>query len=285
MTDLSLTSSITIDAPIEDVWRAVTTPALIKQWFFGVDTETDWNVGSPLVHRGEYGGKPYEDRGEILQFDPPKLLVHTHWSDLSGKPDSPEHYQEVSWALAQRNGATRAHDHRAQPSVGGGQGGLRGELANGAREPEKRPRDLGTRPPPSRGGEMTNERRAHREAVALRPLEVSKANPRYFTVAIGRRGRQGGRLPDRLAHLEQLPRRHGPGSDCAETPEQLDFDAYLAFLEDHGHNFIRLWRWEQFKSQAAGGDFHLCMTPQPWPRTGPGEAKDGKPKFDLSTVR
>jgi uncharacterized protein YndB with AHSA1/START domain len=106
MTDLSLMSSITIDAPIEDVWRAVTTPALIKQWFFGVDTETDWNVGSPLVHRGEHGGKPYEDRGEILQFDPPKLLVHTHWSDLSGKPDSPEHYQEVSWALAQRDGAT-----------------------------------------------------------------------------------------------------------------------------------------------------------------------------------
>jgi uncharacterized protein YndB with AHSA1/START domain len=106
MTDLSLTSSITIHAPIEDVWRAVTTPALIKQWFFGVDTETDWTVGSPLVHRGEYGGKPYEDRGEILQFDPPKLLVHTHWSDLSGKPDSPEHYQEVSWALAERNGAT-----------------------------------------------------------------------------------------------------------------------------------------------------------------------------------
>jgi uncharacterized protein YndB with AHSA1/START domain len=106
MTDLSLTSSITIDAPIEDVWRAVTTPALIKQWFFGVDTETDWNVGSPLVHRGEYRGKPYEDKGEILQFDPPKLLVHTHWSDVSGEPDSPEHYQEVSWALAQRDGAT-----------------------------------------------------------------------------------------------------------------------------------------------------------------------------------
>ena len=73
----------------------------------------------------------------------------------------------------------------------------------------------------------------------------------------------------------------GPGADCAETPEQFDYDAYLAFLKEHGHNFIRLWRWEQFKSQAAGGNFHLCMTPQPWPRTGPGSAKDGKPKFDL----
>src|SRR4030095_5293154 len=33
--------------------------------------------------------------------------------------------------------------------------------------------------------------------------------------------------------------------------------------------------------QAAGGEFHLCMTPQPWARTGPGGAKDGKPRFDL----
>ena len=25
------------------------------------------------------------------------------------------------------------------------------------------------------------------------------------------------------------------------------------------------------------------MTPQPWPRTGPGTANDGQPKFDLSS--
>jgi uncharacterized protein YndB with AHSA1/START domain len=106
MSDLSTTNSITIDASVDDVWKALTTPELIKQWFFGVDTETDWKVGSPLVHRGEYQGKPYVDKGEIVRFEPPKLLVHTHWSDLSGKPDSPEHYQEVTWALSERDGAT-----------------------------------------------------------------------------------------------------------------------------------------------------------------------------------
>jgi hypothetical protein len=74
----------------------------------------------------------------------------------------------------------------------------------------------------------------------------------------------------------------GPGAACAEEPERNDYGAYLDFLERHGHNFIRLWRWEHFRSQAAGGAFHLCMTPQPWPRTGPGAASDGKPKFDLS---
>jgi uncharacterized protein YndB with AHSA1/START domain len=106
MSDLSTTNSITIDASVDDVWKALTTPELIKQWCVGVDTETDWKVGSPLVHRGEYQGKPYVDKGEIVRFDPPKLLVHTHWSDLSGKPDSPEHYQEVTWALSERDGAT-----------------------------------------------------------------------------------------------------------------------------------------------------------------------------------
>jgi uncharacterized protein YndB with AHSA1/START domain len=106
MSDLTVSNSTTIEAPIEEVWKALTTPDLIKRWFFGVDTETDWKVGSPLVHRGEYQGKPYEDKGEIVRFDPPKRLVHTHWSEVSGKPDSPEHYQEVTWALAERDGGT-----------------------------------------------------------------------------------------------------------------------------------------------------------------------------------
>lgn len=106
MSDLGATSSVTIDAPAEEVWDAITTPEQIKQWFFGVDTESDWKVGSPLVHRGDWQGKPYEDKGEIVRIEPPKVLVHTHWSDLSGKPDRPENYQEVTWSLSQRNGST-----------------------------------------------------------------------------------------------------------------------------------------------------------------------------------
>jgi uncharacterized protein YndB with AHSA1/START domain len=104
--DLSASSSVIINASIEEVWKAITTPELIKRWFFGVDTESDWKVGSSLVHRGEWQGKPYVDKGEIVRIDPSRLLVHTHWSDLSGKPDSPENYQEVSWALSEQDGAT-----------------------------------------------------------------------------------------------------------------------------------------------------------------------------------
>jgi len=102
-----LTTSITIDAPIDDVWRAITTPSQIKQWFFGVDTESEWTVGSPLVHTGEYEGKPYVDKGQILRIDPPRLLEHSHWSEVSGKPDQPEQYQVVKWSLDDRGGGTQ----------------------------------------------------------------------------------------------------------------------------------------------------------------------------------
>lgn len=104
--ELSTTASIEIDAPAKKVWEALTTPDLIKQWFFGVDTETDWVEGSPIVHRGEYQGKPYEDKGTILRVDPGRLLVHTHWSPGSGLPDSPENYQEVSWVVVELAGST-----------------------------------------------------------------------------------------------------------------------------------------------------------------------------------
>ncbi|MGE5459934.1 MAG: SRPBCC family protein, partial [Solirubrobacterales bacterium] len=62
--------------------------------------------GSPIVHRGEYQGRPYEDKGTIVRVVPERLLVHTHWSPVSGLPDEPEHNQEVTWSLAERDGGT-----------------------------------------------------------------------------------------------------------------------------------------------------------------------------------
>ena len=119
--------------------------------------------------------------------------------------------------------------------------------------------------------------------IAAGPLVVAAANPRCFTI---RSGNGDGRRAIYLTGSHIWNNFHdgmGPGAGCAATPELFDYNAYLTFVQEHGHNFIRLWRWEQFQSQAAGGDFHLCMTPQPWLRTGPGNAKDGKPKFDLTT--
>jgi uncharacterized protein YndB with AHSA1/START domain len=117
MTDITTSHQIDIAAPPERVWEALTTPDQISKWFFGVDTESDWQVGSTLIHRGEYQGQHYEDKGEILELDAPKRFVHTHWSPMSGLPDTPENQQRVSWTLEpSRSGTTLAVGEENLPS-------------------------------------------------------------------------------------------------------------------------------------------------------------------------
>jgi hypothetical protein len=115
------------------------------------------------------------------------------------------------------------------------------------------------------------------------PLAVSTRNPRYFTPTSGPRAGRAVYLTG--SHIwNNLHDGMGPGPTGPAEPERMDFDAYLRFLTDRGHNFIRLWRWEHVRSQAAGGNYHLDMTPQPWARTGPATARDGRPRFDLERL-
>lgn len=97
----------TINAPTSKVWDALTKPDLIKQYLFGTEVNTDWRVGSPITYKGEWEGKVYEDKGEILQIEPEKLLVSTFWSSLAGLPDLPENYKTVHYELSPENGGTR----------------------------------------------------------------------------------------------------------------------------------------------------------------------------------
>ena len=97
----------TINAPTSKVWEALTKPDLIKQYLFGTEVNTDWQVGSPITYKGEWEGKAYEDKGEILQIEPEKLLVSTFWSSLAGLPDVPENYKTVHYELSPENGGTK----------------------------------------------------------------------------------------------------------------------------------------------------------------------------------
>ena len=100
-------AAITINAPASKVWDALTKPDLIKQYLFGTEVTTDWQVGSPITYRGTWEGKTYEDKGKILQIEPAKLLVSTYWSSLSGVPDIPENYQTVRYELSAESDGTR----------------------------------------------------------------------------------------------------------------------------------------------------------------------------------
>jgi len=99
MTENIARATITIDAPPELVWQAITDPATIRKYYFGTSVTTDWNPGSTITWTGEYEGRQYRDHGQILQVEPPHLLRHTHFSPLSGKPDAPENYHTLTYTL------------------------------------------------------------------------------------------------------------------------------------------------------------------------------------------
>jgi|SRR5689334_9969090 uncharacterized protein YndB with AHSA1/START domain len=103
----SSSASITIHAPMQKVWDALTRPELVKQYFFGTNLDTDWKVGSPIFFRGEYQGKSYEDKGHVLDFSPPKGLSFDYWSSFSGLEDKPESYAIIRYELAQVGDATQ----------------------------------------------------------------------------------------------------------------------------------------------------------------------------------
>lgn len=96
----------TINAPPTAVWKALTNASSLKQFFFGSDIVTDWRIGSPIRFRGDWKGKPYEDKGTIQSFDVDRRLAFTHWSPLSKLEDKPENYHIVSFDLRPVNGGT-----------------------------------------------------------------------------------------------------------------------------------------------------------------------------------
>jgi hypothetical protein len=102
------------------------------------------------------------------------------------------------------------------------------------------------------------------------PLHASKANPRYFADAAGRTLLLAGSHTWR--NLQDL----GPPASPA-----FGYPAFLEMLVRYNHNFFRLWTWEQ-SFGATYTTESIRAHPEPYLRTGTGNAGDGKPKFDLT---
>jgi len=100
-------ASLTVDAPRAKVWDALVNPKAIKQYMFGAAVVSDWREGSPIVWKGEWQGKPYEDKGTLLEVEPGRTLRYSHFSPLSGLPDEPGNYHTVTIELSGEGNQTR----------------------------------------------------------------------------------------------------------------------------------------------------------------------------------
>jgi hypothetical protein len=107
-------------------------------------------------------------------------------------------------------------------------------------------------------------------APAKGPLRVHPDNPRYFTDGSGRAIFLTG--AHTWANFQDI--------GIAPLP-RFDWRAYIDIMVKHNHNFMRFWHWLQ-AAYAPWTDEKMLVDPLPYLRTGPGAAKDGLPKFDLT---
>lgn len=104
MTGYTARADVDVEASADKVWDTITTHA--SDVSFGSEVASDWTPGSPITWRGEWDGKRFEDRGEILEADAPRRLVVTHYSPRSGAADAPENHHRLTYELTEADGAT-----------------------------------------------------------------------------------------------------------------------------------------------------------------------------------
>jgi uncharacterized protein YndB with AHSA1/START domain len=103
----TVSASVEISASPRRVWEALTDPDQIREYFLGTTVTTTWEPGSPITWSGEYDGHRYEDKGEVLEVEPERRLVVTHFSPMSGQDDVPENYHRITYRLDDEGAATR----------------------------------------------------------------------------------------------------------------------------------------------------------------------------------
>lgn len=100
-------AEVTIAAPPERVWDVLTSSEARPELMFGARTVTDWQPGHPITWSGEWEGHAFEDKGEVVVVEPPRRLVVTHFSPMSGQPDLPESYHRLEYVLEPVDDGTR----------------------------------------------------------------------------------------------------------------------------------------------------------------------------------
>ena len=122
-------STVKIIAPARKVWLALTVPDLVKQWQYGSDLLTTWEVGTPIIFRNEWNGQVFEQKGTVLEFLPESRLKYSLFFPHPDLHDIPENYFLMTYELTESEDVTsllvRQEDPRPSApteSTGGDEG-------------------------------------------------------------------------------------------------------------------------------------------------------------------
>ena len=114
-------STVEIQAPARKVWAALTRPALVRQWQYGSDLQTSWEVGTPIVFRNEWNGQVFEQKGTVLEFSPESRVRYSLFFPQPGLQDIPENYFFMTYELAESGGVTTLLVRQEDPRPSSGE--------------------------------------------------------------------------------------------------------------------------------------------------------------------
>ncbi len=81
----------------EQIWEAITKPEFTTKYFYGSEIDSTFEPGSPYL-----SWAPERERlwvkGEVLETDPPRKLVHT-WRSLYDEDTAEEEPSRVTWEI------------------------------------------------------------------------------------------------------------------------------------------------------------------------------------------
>lgn len=106
-------------ADIEDVWRALTDPDDVQQYYYENVVESTWMPGEPVRYLDADGVVMID--GTVLELDEPHRLVHTFQFTAHANPDAvDDEPSRVTWTMEPSDEGTRVqlvHDRFASENA------------------------------------------------------------------------------------------------------------------------------------------------------------------------
>jgi uncharacterized protein YndB with AHSA1/START domain len=99
-------SKLSINAPPEKVWDALTNPEKVKAWQYGSVLTTDWKAGNDIRFSTAWEGQLFEQWGKVLVFEPYKQLSYSLFAPRPGLEDKPENCFRMQYKLTEKGDNT-----------------------------------------------------------------------------------------------------------------------------------------------------------------------------------
>ncbi|MEM7375147.1 MAG: SRPBCC domain-containing protein [Bacteroidota bacterium] len=99
---MTIVQTMLFQASQEQVWDLLTNPAMTKQYMFGCEVLSDWQIGSPINWKGqtEDGQEIIYVTGEVTAIDPSKSVSFTMFDPNMGLKDIPENYASLTYEVS-----------------------------------------------------------------------------------------------------------------------------------------------------------------------------------------